>query len=63
MNSWIIFVLGSTLVLVDLTNGLNCVSCVGTANAGCNDPYNAATSGDIPVPYNTYCAVSLFSLF
>ena len=47
------------LALITIINGLNCVSCVGSANAGCNDPYNEATSGDIPVPYNNYCAVSV----
>ena len=49
-----------------MTNGLNCVSCVGSANSGCNDPYDETTAGNIPVPYNTYCAVSNqgnFSIF
>jgi hypothetical protein len=40
-----------------MTNGINCISCFGWSNAGCNDPYNEATSGDRPVPGNTYCLV------
>ncbi|CAF3392595.1 unnamed protein product, partial [Rotaria sp. Silwood2] len=36
--------------LITIINGLNCVSCVASANLGCNDPYDGATSGDIPVP-------------
>jgi hypothetical protein len=46
------------LALITITSALNCVSCVGSSNPGCNDPYDENTSGDIPVPYNTYCAVS-----
>jgi hypothetical protein len=46
------------LALISITNGLNCVSCVGWSNTGCNDPYDEATSGDLPVPGNTYCLVS-----
>ncbi|CAF1280035.1 unnamed protein product [Adineta steineri] len=42
-------------VLIPITNGINCVSCVGWSNSGCNDPYDEATSGDLPVPGNTYC--------
>ncbi|CAF4331171.1 unnamed protein product, partial [Adineta steineri] len=41
--------------LIPITNGINCVSCVGWSNSGCNDPYDEATSGDLPVPGNTYC--------
>ncbi|CAF4491498.1 unnamed protein product [Rotaria socialis] len=37
------------------TNGINCISCVGWSNSGCNDPYDESTSGDLPVPGNTYC--------
>jgi len=53
------------LALVSITNGINCVSCVGWNNPGCNDPYDETTSGDIPVPGNIYCLVStdLYVLF
>lgn len=46
------------LALISITDGINCVSCVGWSNTGCNDPYDEATSGDLPVPGNTYCLVS-----
>jgi hypothetical protein len=36
-----------------MTNGINCISCVGWSNAGCNDSYDEATSGDHPVAGNT----------
>jgi hypothetical protein len=53
------------LALISITNGINCVSCVGWSNTGCNDPYDESTSGDLPVPGNTYCLVShvLYRLF
>jgi len=46
------------LALISITNGINCVSCIGWNNSGCNDPYDESTSGDLPVPGNTYCLVS-----
>ncbi|CAF3606393.1 unnamed protein product [Rotaria sordida] len=42
-------------VLIPITHEINCISCTGWSNSGCNDPYNEATSGDLPVPGNTYC--------
>ncbi|CAF1199751.1 unnamed protein product [Rotaria sp. Silwood1] len=51
------------LVLIQITNGLICVSCLGSSNSGCNDPYNPSTSGDIPVPYNNYCAKVVYSTY
>ncbi|CAF3247620.1 unnamed protein product [Rotaria socialis] len=49
--SWSIFL----FALIPRTNGINCISCVGWSNSGCNDPYDESTSGDLPVPGNTYC--------
>ncbi|CAF3751216.1 unnamed protein product [Rotaria sordida] len=49
--------------LIPITNGLICVSCDGSTNSGCNDPYNPSTSGDLPVPYNTYCAKVVYSTY
>ncbi|CAF0966481.1 unnamed protein product [Rotaria sordida] len=51
------------LTLIPITNGLICVSCDGSTNSGCNDPYNPSTSGDLPVPYNTYCAKVVYSTY
>ncbi|CAF1117143.1 unnamed protein product [Rotaria sp. Silwood1] len=48
-------ILSLLLTLIPITHGINCVSCTGWSNSGCNDPYDETTSGDLPVPGNTYC--------
>ncbi|CAF0739469.1 unnamed protein product [Adineta ricciae] len=50
-----IFVSLCLFTFFSTTDGINCVSCVGWSNSGCNDPFDEATSGDLPVPGNTYC--------
>lgn len=53
-----LFWLNRIIALITISDGINCVSCIGWNNAGCNDPYDPDTSRDIPVPGNTYCLVS-----
>ncbi|CAF1519492.1 unnamed protein product [Adineta steineri] len=61
MNSFVISTLCCFFTLIPISSELSCVSCVGSSNSGCNDPFNEATSGDIQIPGSTYCLKVVYS--